>query len=678
MHAPPLLLKGRRPHGVVGGNVPRMWEELDVVDWAGLRHNFGSAEDTPALLRRCEGPDIEAAEEAAAELDNLLFHQGGWVGSAATAALPFLVRLAAGTEVPSRRAMLELLAHLASTSVKAAAKHVDPGWLPAWNGVMPDVLALLADPDPLIRREVAYLVGVGGGITEQRLTALLSAFEAEQDQVTRLDLVLSIGEVAGTEPTGEVVELLDALLDSVEPQLGLAAVHALAVSDAELPARRLELVLAAVRDPSVELWRASEWVGTGVLGVHLWTGNLFTGATPDYALGLMAGHPDPEQRIGALAQAACVLSDWRSPTTALLPAVVERLADPDTEVRYRAVDLLACLGPAAARHVDALAGLLGDPAVRATRSGKDTVGDAALWAVARMNDPRCVPGLIERLTGPRGGFGLGGAHVGHGMPYWPHLPALGEVLVLAKDHAELLLPAVRDVLRPDSGAELLSRLGEVLAAWGPAAKAAVPELLSLLDDDRCWPSAATALGGIGPAANGARELLLARATASGPAAPLAAWAYWRVGGEPGPALAVLGPAATQGRFPHPDLRRLADLGPHGAGYAERLRVMAAATEDSWVSVEAAHALWRATGDAEAAVPALLTAVQRLADGTYYPVMLTAVRYLARMGPAARPAARVLRDLPSLDRRVHSAGNWRAFADDGAIRAAVAELLAAAG
>ncbi|WP_146258997.1 hypothetical protein [Streptomyces tateyamensis] len=97
-----------------------------------------------------------------------------------------------------------------------------------------------------------------------------------------------------------------------------------------------------------------------------------------------------------------------------------------------------------------------------------------------------------------------------------------------------------------------------------------------------------------------------------------------------------------------------------------------------MSVEAAHALWAATGDTEAAVPTLLTAVQRLADGVFYPVMLTAVRYLTRMGSAARPAARALRDLPSLDRRVHSSGNWRAFTQDEAIRAAVGELLATAG
>ncbi|PYC86584.1 hypothetical protein C7C46_05590 [Streptomyces tateyamensis] len=227
-----------------------------------------------------------------------------------------------------------MLAHLASASAKAAPEHVDPGWRPAWNAVLPEVLALLADPDPVIRRQVAYLVGVAGGVTEQRLAALLGALDGEQDEVTRLDLVLSIGRVSGAAPNADVADRLEALLDAVQPQLRLAAVHALTVSDAGPRAPWLELVLAAVRDPSVELWRGSAWIGTGVRGVHLWTGMLFPGAAPDYALGLLADHPDPEQRVGALAQAARVLSDWHSPTTALLPALVERLADPDTEVRY--------------------------------------------------------------------------------------------------------------------------------------------------------------------------------------------------------------------------------------------------------------------------------------------------------------------------------------------------------
>ncbi|MFC9118683.1 hypothetical protein ACFTXO_02665 [Streptomyces sp. NPDC057067] len=110
-----------------------MWAEVDLIDWAALRHNYGSAEDVPGLLRRCAGPNPEDAERAADDLLNHLLHQGGWICSAAPAALPFLLRLAATPDVPSRRALLELVSKLAFEAVQVAEKWVDPDWPSAWE-----------------------------------------------------------------------------------------------------------------------------------------------------------------------------------------------------------------------------------------------------------------------------------------------------------------------------------------------------------------------------------------------------------------------------------------------------------------------------------------------------------------------------------------------------------------
>ncbi|WP_455359008.1 hypothetical protein [Streptomyces sp. SYSU K21746] len=663
-----------------------MWEGLEAVDWAGLEHNYGSAEDVPGLLQRCAGPNPEDAEEAAFELLNLLFHQGGWICSAVPATLPFLLRLAAAPHVPSRRAVLELVARLAAEAGQVAERFLDPGWEPTWERVLPEVLALLADPAPEIRRAAADVSGACASPGALLLPALLRCWRAESELVTRLDLVLALGQAVRREPagdrSGEVSTLLHTLLDSPEPQLRLAAVHALAACDSGLATRRLELVLDAVRDPSVELWQRTSSVESGARGVQRWTAALFTGASSAFTLGLLANHPDEEQRIGGLAQAGGRLSQWRSPVDALLPAIVARLDDPVTEVRYRATELLACLGPSAAAHADAVAGLLGDTAARTTRKG-ETVAEAALWALARMNDPRCVPGLADRVVGARSGFASAAAFYGSARDAFhdPGLPAHHEILVRLPDHAELFLPAICDRLGTATDIHLLNRLCEVLAAWGPAAKAAVPQLLDLLGDNQRWTAAATALAGIGMAGNGGRELLLARSIAAGAGADaeLAAWAYWQVGGEPGPALKVLGPAATEGRFPHPALRKLADLGPHAVDFADQLRTTVGAA-DPWTSVEAAHALWAATGDTESTVPALLEAVQDLAEGAYLPVTLPAVRHLTRIAhaaqPAAQPAAHLLRDLPTSDRRLHYFGGWRAFAEDESIRTAVDELLGA--
>ncbi len=655
-----------------------LWEGLEAVDWAGLRHNYGSAEDVPGLLRRCAGPDPEDAEEAAFELHNLLYHQGGWICSAAPAALPFLLRLASASRVRCRLTVLDLVAMLAGEESQLAERFLAPGWAPTWERLLPDVLALLADPDPEVRRAATAAVGFCASPGALLLPALLRCWQAESDLVNRLDLVLALGPAVAREPVGdraeEVDTLLRALLDAPEPQLRLAAVHALAPAAPGLAASRLDTVLDAVRAPSVELWRRSSTMETGVQGVQQWTAGLFAGASPAFALGLLADHPDAEQRAGGLAQAGGLLARWRSPGEALLPAVAARLEDPDTEVRYRAAGLLACLGPSAAAHADAVAALLGDTAARRTRTG-ETVAQAALWALARMNDPRCVPGLAAYVAGHRSGFALScysSVRSGHDTG----LPDLAEVLSALPDHAELLLPGICDRLAGTTDPGALKQLCDVLAAWGPAAKAAVPRLLELLADDRGWTAAATALAGIGPAGNAGRQLLLARsAAATGTDAELAAWAYWRVGGDPGPALEVLGPAATEGRFPHPALRKLADLGPHAAPFADRLRMVAGPPGD-WTDVEAAHALWAATGDTEHTVPVLLEAVRGLAEGDYQPVMLSAVRHLARIGPAARPAADLLRHLPACDRRLHHFSGRRAFTEDEAIRAALDELLTA--
>ncbi|MCX5377423.1 hypothetical protein OOK34_13215 [Streptomyces sp. NBC_00091] len=86
--------------------------------------------------------------------------------------------------------------------------------------------------------------------------------------------------------------------------------HALSPRDPGLPIRRLGLVLEAVRDPSVELWRHTSSIATGVQGVQRWTAGLITGPDPTFTLGLLADHHDDEQRIGALAQAGGLLSQW--------------------------------------------------------------------------------------------------------------------------------------------------------------------------------------------------------------------------------------------------------------------------------------------------------------------------------------------------------------------------------
>jgi hypothetical protein len=63
----------------------------------------------------------KAAAEAADELLNELYHQGGFVCSAAVAALPFVIEAAESARVACRGDVLEIVGRLARTSREVAA-----------------------------------------------------------------------------------------------------------------------------------------------------------------------------------------------------------------------------------------------------------------------------------------------------------------------------------------------------------------------------------------------------------------------------------------------------------------------------------------------------------------------------------------------------------------------------
>ncbi|MGP3756175.1 HEAT repeat domain-containing protein [Streptomyces sp. IBSNAI001] len=166
------------------------------------------------------GPGSGDAERAADDLLNNLYHQGGGICSASPAALPFLPRLAATPDVPSRRSLLQLVSRLVSEVGQVAEKWVDPGWPSACERALPEVLALLDAPEPEIRPAAADVIGSCRSPGELTLPALLRHWEAEDDPTTRLDLILALGRAALQEPSGGhgavTRDLLRELLDASE------------------------------------------------------------------------------------------------------------------------------------------------------------------------------------------------------------------------------------------------------------------------------------------------------------------------------------------------------------------------------------------------------------------------------------------------------------------------------
>jgi hypothetical protein len=643
---------------------------LDEIDWSALRHAYGSAEDVPGLLRAA----AESAE-AVDDLDSRLYHQGGFICDAAVAALPYLVELVSSPDTAYRIGLLELLGRLVHEA--NTIPRVDAGWPDAWAAALPRLLALLDDPDVAVRRELTSTLSAAVSDADAIVPALRARWDGEDDAAARLGIVLAAGDLAPGCTVGVLPETLVWLRDlrtSDDPQLRLAAETALS---AAVGAQRPDLAVAVeALHGDIAVWRDVPWVGGASPDLVPYFGN---GAArllgwiagrieddPSARLDLCAaflGDADADLRIGAVRLAAHLLSELRSPVERLLPGVSALCADASPAARSYAVLLTAGLDEG---DPDLLADRLGDGAPL-SRYGDERVSDLAAWGLAWRKDPRCVPYLMERLAGTPP---MVDAFTGSVLTTSP--PSILHSLAPLGGHADDLLPAIR--ARMD-GVDSGRTLARVLQEWGPPAAPAVPELVRLLDTEAA-AQAAIAIGAIGPAAADAADALSQRGEhrderIAGQRRFALPWAFFKVTGDPAPLLEVADALLDQ-RYPGRDLRFLADLGAHGAAYADHFRMLMKSSDD-WARTEAANAYHGVTGDVDTAADVLCGAAYDLARGQYLPFRWAAMRYLADMGGAV-PGGWAVREILDSDRRHRNNGGWRGFAEDRELRALAARLL----
>ncbi|MBO2464771.1 HEAT repeat domain-containing protein [Actinomadura violacea] len=634
---------------------------LDEIDWPALRHAYGSAADVPGLLRAA-GESLEAVDD----LDARLYHQGGFICDAATAALPYLVALASSPDTAGRIGLLELLRAL--VDVAHTIPRVDAGWPDAWAAALPRLVSLLDDSDAEVRRTLPQMLAAAVGDADMIVPALRARWDGEDDAAVRLGTVIAVGELAPGCTARVLPEALIWLRDlgtSDDPQLRLAADAALA---AAVGAQRPDAAVAveALRG-DVAVWRDVPWGGRDASGLIGWVAGRIGDDVParlDLCAAFIADG-DADRRIGAVRVAADLLTEWRSPVRRLLPGLADLSTDESSAARSYAVHLLAALDEGDA---DLLAARLGDGAP-VSEYGDDRISDFAAWGLAWRKDTRCVPYLVERLAEkpPQSDAYYGSS------PFINTPPSILYSLAPLGDHVNDLLPAIRARMDGVDSGRILAR---VLQEWGPSAAPAVPELVRLLDTEAA-AQAAIAIGSIGPAAAEAVDAL--SGDGEHPDERVARqrrftlpWAFFKVTGDPAPLLDVADAVLDQ-RYPGRDLRFIADLGAHGVACADRLRGLMG-PGDEWRQTEAAHAYHRVTGDLDTAADVLGGAVYHLAKGEYLPARWAALGYLAEMGRDASPGDRPLREIVDSDRRHRNNGGWRAFAEDRELRALAARLL----
>ncbi|MGW4212319.1 hypothetical protein ACWEIJ_30310 [Lentzea sp. NPDC004789] len=192
-------------------------------------------------------------------------------------------------------------------------------------------------------------------------------------------------------------------------------------------------------------------------------------------------------------------------------------------------------------------------------------------------------------------------------------------------------------------------LKETLGSLSTTALPDVSELVPLLDTD-LRPTALLALGRIGTPVP---ELT--------PVDPLAAWAWWRCGGDAAQAADVIA-----GELDVRAVQMLADIGPAAAHHADRLPL---ADERIAMRVATRHALLRMTGEAGDLVPVCLQALDGVDAGRFEPVMIPAAWALVAAGARVEKARAAL----ASDRRLCRVGGARGFDQDEDLRAALRQL-----
>ncbi|MFE9450328.1 HEAT repeat domain-containing protein [Streptomyces sp. NPDC006739] len=624
-----------------------MFTGIDEVDWASLRHAYGSAEDVPALLRGLASADAAEREVALDGMYGAVHHQGN-VYDSTLACVPFLFSLAAREEVADRGGIVELLVSIGSESVGGAGARAQAAVRAGAEAFVP----LAGDPDAGVRQAAAGALVRFLDEPARVLGLLRQRITVERDARVLLALTEGLGLFVRRHPAhaaGALDLLTTQSAPPYDPGLRLAALGQLALgAPGRLPADLVPTAVRLLRERSArrsgvpgepDRWGADTLVGrirrlrpSDEEGSHLLrTLHTALGDRVDDRIALLTGQlasPDAMDRGNAVWMSAGLLRAWRADYTEPVALIGAQLAADQDPLRDAAVSVLGELFELAAPAADDLHALVTtrpDLWTHRWERGTPTLG-GCVKALARSGDARAVPVLAQLLAGPvtPGGLGFEVVHLGRA--------------------AAPLAPAVRDRLGRlvlDSP-EVVERAAPLLAAARALGCAeAVPEVRRLLRGapgdlgvrDRLVGQVVATLDALGAAAEIApllRELLTTRY------APVAAGALWSAEGDADAVLPVLVRELTGGGLGSRRLaaEQLARLGPAARAALPELR-RAARSGRVWERLAAGRALWHVGRDPGPVLPVLRAAWQenRLTRGTV-------ARCLLDLGPAGVP----LRDL----------------------------------
>jgi HEAT repeat protein len=369
--------------------------------------------------------------------------------------------------------------------------------------VVPRLCELVKNPDPVLRKQACQALAEAPGDSIDPVLAL-AATVADRDATVRCAACEALGKL-GARGRYAAASLSQAQQDS-DPNVREAAAGALQATGEftaeEVPTIRNGLknpnagirlyamnamarvapseqdaFMAGLRDEAKEVRIAAANIlgglGNNVIAKHDALVELMayvkSGDQDLAAVAVQTLHrlgPMPETEVPVLLEyLACEMVEARryaawaleqTPSAAAMPDLIERLADPDSEVQAGAAQALGTMGPSASEAVPALA--------RVFSSGTVTARVAAGRALARIGEP-AIPALRKLLTDANEGARSTAATV------------LGEMGA----PANVAVPQLATLLK-DSSPQVRANAAKALAKFGSQAKATVSALADRATD----------------------------------------------------------------------------------------------------------------------------------------------------------------------------------------------------
>lgn len=624
-----------------------MFADLFEIDWASLSHAYGTAEDVPPVLQGLLSEDPDAREIALDQFHGAVHHQGD-IYDSTVACLPFLFELVENRTVPGRGPVAELFASLGESLAGAARLQVDEDadWRVLYQQAdtlirsrASEFVAWLSDADAEVRAAAAAALAYFAPTAQDAVLLFQQRLVDEPEVECRIALIKAAADIAIREPdTVEHVAdwLLRTVEDNTDPGTRLAALAHSARSAPEravddLTGRAVGLLREISAYPGYTAPPADDRPATPTLvgevrvmfaperegRADAWTADLMRVLHDALAervadrvvlIADQLDHPDPGRRVDALRMGSQLIGRWRGSFEQLVELIGGHLDAPEYPVRYMAALALQDTYDLASPAADALAAQVVAMGPDAWSAADRKVQDPyrmMLLALARLGDPRAVPGIAAALAGC-GETSMLVQTLGKFRAYRHEFePDLLERLAA--------VPAVIDQEVQPSVSSLLS------AARHLGTAEAVPEAIRILNDavaqenQQVAQSALHTLKAAGPAAQSAMPCVR-RLTehSSTHLALLAIESAWAITRDIDDFLSALRPRLdASGPANNTALAAVTagTVGPAAASLVDGIQPLIN-EDDLWTRVRAVTALIRITGTAGSVLPVLADAWQK--------------------------------------------------------------------